>query len=84
MAWWAIGLFALIKVLGPWWLGEIDPMDQDLWWPLLGQLAITLALAIALWRMFENDGIVLIVTLMWLLSTPMYRAVAAFMVAANE
>ena len=83
MVWMALALFCLIKVAVPWQFELLDLADQEQWWPLLWHLAITLGLAITVWRMFENDGMVLILTLVWLLGGPMYRAVSLFMEVAN-
>ncbi len=83
MVWLAVVLFILIEVAAPWWVGTLDVSDHDVWLPLAGHLGITLLLAVVVWRWFENDGMVLIAVLLWLLSGPMWRGVSAFMVAAN-
>jgi len=79
----AVGLFCIIAVIVPWWMGALDPTDSDNWLPLGQQLVVTLIVAIAVWRMFENDGIVLVAVLLWLLSGPIWHGLTEFMVLAN-
>lgn len=84
MVWMAVVLFAIVRVLVPWYLGDLDLAEPGLWSSFAGPLALTVGLAIVVWRMFENDGFVLIAVLGWLLATPMWDAVTHFMVLANE
>lgn len=83
MVWLAVVLFALVKLAVPWELGTVDLAACD--WRLLGeQLALTVAIGVVVWRAFENDGMVLIVVMVWLLAVPMWEAVTHFMEVANR
>lgn len=84
MVWMATILFALAKVLLPWARGSLDPLDQSLWPMLGGELLLAIAVAVLVWRLFENDGIVLIVLMGGLLAGPAWRAVTHFMEVANR